>query len=68
MSFVTWSFIISINVFLYLYWVRRYIKLKIFHWLEKYFMYLNKVNDEHIHLSHREVEDFPNIEHNKAKM
>ena len=31
-------------------------------------MYLNKVNDEHIHLSHREVEDFPNIEHNKAKM
>lgn len=31
-------------------------------------MYLSKVNDEHIHLIHREVEDFPDIEHNKAKM
>ena len=31
-------------------------------------MYLSKVNNEHIHLIHREVKDFPKKEHNKAKM
>ena len=31
-------------------------------------MYLSKANEEHIHLIHGEVENFPNIEHKKAKI